>query len=352
MNFGAVARARTFRAAGLFCILMSSVPAYAQQADDTVLNVASLGGQLDQVFKAAFKPFEEQHHVTIHWTPGVAAENVAKVAASKNSPEFDVALLESLGHEVGSKQHLWAPVDQSIVTNYKDLVPHARPKNNDGVGIGIYLAGFFYNPVEFEKRHWAPPKSWNDMFRPEFCGHIGIMHPNVSYTLHTILMLSGGDPAHFNDGIAKLAKLKDCIPVLEPSAPKLEEKAQLGEYLVGIHGNIRVGYLIKRGYPIRFVYPEEGTVEAYSVVAAVNNAPHPKLAQEFMNWFISPDVEKQVMEGLYYGPTNIKIKVPEDLVQYGVPDAAVMKKMVYIEESTIVDRRRDWVRQTERALAK
>src|SRR5208337_1711305 len=166
-------------------------------------------------------------------------------------PEYDVAISENLSMAIGSEQHLWAPVDETIVTNYKDLMPQARPKTNDSVGVGIYFAGFFYNPQEFEKRGWPPPKSWNDLFRPEFCGHIGIMHPNVSYTLHTVLMLAGGDPARFNEGIAKLAKLKDCIPVLEPSAPKLEEKVQLGEYLVGIHGNIRVGYLMKRGYPVK-----------------------------------------------------------------------------------------------------
>jgi putative spermidine/putrescine transport system substrate-binding protein len=352
MKFAAAARACAFLAPGLALFLLHAVPAHAQSPGSTVLTVASLGGQLDQVFKEAFKPFEEKYNVTIRWVPGVAAENVAKVAASKANPEFDVALVENVGHSIGSEQHLWAAVDESIVTNYKDLIPHARPKNNDGVGIGIYLAGFFYNAPEFEKRGWAPPKSWNDMFRPEFCGHIGIMHPNVSYTIHTMLMLAGGDPARISEGIAKLAKLKNCIPVLEPSAPKLEEKAQLGEYLIGIHGNIRVGYLIKRGYPIKFVYPEEGSVEAFSVAAAVKGAPNPRLAQEFMNWFISPDVEKQVMEGLYYGPTNTKVPVSEDLVQYGVPDAAVMKKVIYIDDSTIVDRRRDWVRQTERALSR
>jgi len=340
-------------ACAVITLLFGSATIRAQSGDrSTVLNVASLGGQLDEVFKKAFRPFEDQNKITIHWTPGVSAENLTKVAASRSNPEFDVALVENLGQYSGSTQGLWAKVDESIVTNYKDLYPQGRSRNNDAVGIGFFLAGFFYRTDEFEKRGWAPPKSWNDLFRPEFCGRLGIQHPNVSYTIHTIIMLAGGDVTKVNDGIARLAKLKDCITVLEPSAPKLEEKIQLGEYLVGIHGNIRTVYLIKKGYPIKFVYPEEGTVVGVTMAAAVKNAPNAQLAQKFLNWFIRPDVQQQVMEGLFYGPTNRNVVVSEVMKQYGVPDSELMKKMITIDDSVIVSQRRNWVRQTERALSK
>ena len=298
-----------------------------------VLNVASLGGELDVVFKKVFKPFEEQNHVTIHWTPGVSAENVAKVAASRASPEFDVALVENLAYYQGSIQGLWAPVDESVVTHYKDLFPQAQPRGKDAVGVGFFYAGFFYQPQEFAKRGWAPPRTWNDLFRPEFCGRIGLMHPNVSYTIHTIIMLAGGDVTKVQDGIARLAKLRDCIPVLEPSAPKLEEKIQLGEYLVGVHGNIRTIYLMKKGYPVKFVYPEDGTVAAVTMAAAVKNAPNAKVAQEFLDWFIRPDSQQQIMEGLFYGPTNRTLVVSEQMKQLGVPDAELMKKMIAVDDS-------------------
>lgn len=322
------------------------------QDRSAILNVASLGGQLDEVFKRVFKPFEEAKKITIRWTPAVSAENLAKVAASRANPEFDIAIVENLSQHIGSNQGLWAPIDESIVTNYKDLFPQGRAHSNDGVGVGFFLAGFFYNSKEFEKNGWAPPKSWNDLFRPEFCGRIGILHPNVAYTIHTIIMLAGGDVKKVPEGIARLAQLKNCIPVLEPSAPKLEEKIQLGEYLIGIHGNIRTVYLIKRGLPVKFTYPEEGTVAGVTIASAVKNSPNPRLAQEFLDWFIRPDVQKQVMEGLFYGPTNTKVPVSAELKQFGVPDSDLMKKMLAIDDSIIVNQRRDWVRQTERALTR
>jgi putative spermidine/putrescine transport system substrate-binding protein len=347
------ATARILFAAGCAVVIgVTGGIGVASAQERPVMNVASLGGQLDEVFKRVFKPFEEEKKITIRWTPSVSAENLAKIAASKGRPEFDIAIVENVSHYLGSTQGLWAPIDETIVKNYKDLFPQAKPKNNDGVGVGFFLAGFFYRADEFQKLGWAPPKSWNDLFRPEFCGKIGMLHPNVSYMLHTVLMLGGGEAAKARDGIAKLAKLKDCVPVLEPSAPKLEEKIQLGEYVIGIHGNIRTVYLIKRGFPIKFQYPEEGTVAAFTVAAPVKNSPNPRLAQEFADWFIRPDVQKEVMEGLFYGPSNNKVVVSDEMKSYGVPDAELMKKMVYVDDSEVVTQRRDWVRLIERAMAK
>src|SRR5262245_59003713 len=87
-------------------------PASAQSSDkNIVLNVASLGGQLDEVFKKAFAPFERAKGVTIHWNRSVSAENLAKVTATQANPEYDVALVENLSHNIGSAKGLWAQID-------------------------------------------------------------------------------------------------------------------------------------------------------------------------------------------------------------------------------------------------
>jgi len=316
------------------------------------MEVASFGGSLDAEFKKVFAPFEKERNVTIHWTPAAPAENVAKIAAAQASPEYDVALLEGQTQYLGSARGLWAPIDESIVGNIKNLNPLARSYNNDGVGVGFHYVGLFYRPEEFQKRGWAAPHSWNDLFRPELCGQIGFMHPNVSYTIQTLIMLSGGDTARVPDGIARLATLKDCIPVLEPSAPKLEEKMQLGEYLIGFHVSVRTIPLMLKGVPIKFVLPDEGSNFNQSMASAVKNAPHPKLAQEFLNHFISPSVQKQLMEDVYYGPANLEVAVPPALKEIGVPDTEVLKRFTPVDVRVVDKQRMAWVRQVERAMAR
>ena len=313
--------------------------------------VAALGGALQQTLKEVFEPFEKQYSVTIRWVPvGSSVENVARAAATRQKPEFDLVIGENQSHYTGSVQGLWAPIDEKIVTNYKDQLPMARVPSNDVVNFGFYVAGVFYAYKEFEKRGWTAPTHWSDLFRKEFCGRVGINNVSVSYGLYTLIMISDADPAKVPDGVAKLAANKSCIPVLEPTPAKLEEKILLGDYLIGVHGSVRAIPLIKKGTPIKFRIPDEGTVIASSSVSAVKDSPNPRMAQEFLNWILRPDVQAQLMQKAFYSPTNRNVKVPPELVELGVPDAAVLQRSLRLDEKVVDSNRRQWIRQVERAM--
>lgn len=316
------------------------------------LTIASFGGVLDEHYKIIFKPFEESKNVTIRWVPGTAAGNVAKLAATKDAPEIDLVLSENFSFRQGAQLGLFAPIDETIVTNYKDVSPLAKPKTNDGVGIGFLFQGVFYREDEVAKRGWTPPRGWTDLTRPEFCGHVGMMDPNVVTTLHAMLALSGGKPANINEGIATLAKLKNCLPVLEPSSSALEDKVSRGTYLVGGHNSIRIIPMTKRGVPIRFVVPEEGHLISYSAISVAKNAPNPKLAQEFVNYFLDPVAQKGLMEMLFYLPVNSKVAVPDGLQRLGLPSPSVLANVLRVDEDEITKNRREWNQRVHRAFAK
>lgn len=319
----------------------------------TTLVVATYGGSLGASLKEVFEPFEKQYNVTIRWVAGgSSAESVARVSATKEKPEFDLVFGDTMTHYTGSAQGLWATIDESIVTRYKDQTPKAKVPTNDVITFGFFLAGLFYQDKEFAKRGWKPPTRWADLFRPELCGRVGIAHPNVTYGLHAVLMLGGGDPAKIGDGIAKIAANKNCIPVLEPSAPKLEEKVQLGDYLIGAHGNIRIIPLMQKGAQVKFLIPDEGALIAASTVSSVKNSAHPRLGQEFCNWILRPDVQIKLMEKAFYGPSNMTVPVPRKMAELGVLNADALKRAIYIPEKIIYENRRAWIRAIERAMEK
>jgi putative spermidine/putrescine transport system substrate-binding protein len=328
--------------------------AHAQSSGPpTTLIVATFGGELGASLKEVYQPFEKQYNVTIRWVPGgSSAENVARVAATKEKPEFDLVFGDNMTHYTGSAQGLWAVIDESIVTNYKDQSPKAKVPTNDVINFGFWLAGLFYQDKEFEKRGWKPPTRWDDMFRPEFCGRVGILNPNVSYGLHAVIMLGGGDPAKIGDGIAKLAAHKNCIPVLEPTTAQLDQKIQLGEYLIGAHGNIRVLPLMQKGAQVKFLIPDEGSLIDGSTVSAVKNAANPRLDQEFLNWILRPDVQVKLMQKAFYGPTNMTVPVPPEMAELGVPNAEVLQRMLSVPSKIIYEGRRAWIREIERAMEK
>ena len=319
----------------------------------TTLVVATYGGTLGASLKEVFEPFEKQHNVTIRWVPGgSSAENVARVVATKEKPEFDVVFGDNMTHYTGSAQGLWATIDESIVTRYKDQSPKAKVPSKDVISFGFYLTGLFYQDKEFEKRGWKPPTRWADLFRPEFCGRVGILHPNVSYGLNAVIMLAGGDPAKVSDGIAKIAANKNCISVLEPTVSKLDEKVQLGDYLIGANGNIRIIPLMQKGAQVKFRIPDEGTLIVATSVSVVKNSAHQRLGQEFCNWILGPDVQFKLMEKTALAPTNMTVTVPREMAELGVPNADMLKRAIYIPEKIIYENRRAWIRAVERAMEK
>jgi putative spermidine/putrescine transport system substrate-binding protein len=312
--------------------------------------VETFGGELGATIKAVYVPFEKKFNVSIRWVPGSSsAENVARIAATKDKPEIDLAFGDSMSFYVGSAQGLWAKIDPSIVTLYKNQAPKALVPTDDVMNIGFWLTGFFYQYKEFAKQGWKPPTSWDDMFRPEFCGRVGLLDPNVSYGLHAVLMLGGGDPANIKDAIAKLAAHKKCITVLEPTTAQLDQKAESGDDLIGATGNIRALPVMKKGAPIRFVIPEPGSLVGTTTVAAVKNGPHPKLAQEFLNWALLPESQVLLMNRAFYGPTNMTVAVPPELAEMGVPDAKALERAKPISDKIVYDNRRAWIREIQRA---
>jgi putative spermidine/putrescine transport system substrate-binding protein len=336
-------------ATGLLMVLCCAAQAQPS-GPPTTLVVGTFGGELGASLKEVYKPFETQYNVTIRWIPGESsAENVARVAATKAKPEFDLVFGDGMSFYVGVAQGLWADIDESIVTRYKDLAPQAKIPSHDVINYGFWLTGFFYQDKEFAKRGWKPPTKWDDLFRPEFCGRIGILNPNVSYGLHAVLMLGGGDPARAGEAIAKIAANKNCIPVLEPTTAQLDQKIQLGDYLIGATGNIRVLPQIKKGAQVKFLIPDEGSLIGTSTLSAVKNSAHPQLDQEFLNWILRPDVQVKLMEKAFYGPTNMTVAVPADMAELGVPNMEVINRSKAIPDKIVYDNRRAWIREIERA---
>ncbi len=336
--------------------VMLPLAAHAQAGrPPSPLVIATPGGQLNTVLREIAQPFERENNVKIEWVSGAAStEIVAKIAASKANPDYDVAFLDDLSLRSGSDLGLWAKVDEQIVTNHRFLLPSAVQATRDGVGYGLFYGIMFYNPTEFKKSGWAAPTSWSDLLRPEFCGKANFFHPNISYGVHALIMLGGG-VAKIDDGIEKLVAKRNCFPVLETSIAKFEEKLQLGSYIVGNIPNVRAVTLIQKGVPIQIVVPKEGTLIGAATVSAVLNPKQPErmaMAQRFMNFIISPPAQQTLMKTMYFSPTNSQVAMSEEMIKVGMVSTEGLKTMPAVQPELIVKNRQTWARNVDRAMAR
>lgn len=328
--------------------LLSASGAWAQ----TVLNIPSWGGSVDRAIEKAFEPWAKKNNVQIRLIPGTAASNSAKIIATAANPEFDLVSLEDVVFLSDvSKRDVLLKFTEKEVPNINDVPEHGRFKSMNGVPLGFYLNGLFYDVNEFKKNNWPVPTSWRDMFRPEYCKRVGLPGPATSYGINYLVFLSGFNFDKVPDAIKELASHKSCFPTLEPSSPKLEEKIQLGEYVIGIHGGIRALSLIDRGIPIKFITPKEGTALSATTLSVVKGSKNEKLSLDLLNWAISPEAQQIMMESGFYYPSNKKVKVPQKLIDIGMPDEATFNKARYIDSGVIGERRKLWARDVERLMA-
>lgn len=324
----------------------------------TEMNIETFGGALGETIASVAEGFEEENNVEINWVEGSGVENVARIAASQGNQIYDAAFVPQQSHFDGSQAGYWAKLDPDIV-NTEDVYDVLLPDSQDGAPVGLITTDVYYNTETFDEEGWEPPTTFDALTRPEFCNRIGILDPNQTYGLYTIFGLGGltqeeaeaGELENaWNQGLQKLASIKDCLPTVESSGGALEQKIQTGQYAVGTHGSVRILPLVEAGVPVTAVIPEGGAFLTLSLVAPVKGAPNPELAQKFVDWFLSEDAQTRLMTETFYGPVISTVEVPQDLVEAGVPSNEVIDQLIIPDPAAVGENRSDWFDEFQRTM--
>lgn len=216
----------------------------------------------------------------------------AKLLAEKDNPQADLVwgtaatsllVLDQQGMLEG-----YSPKGiERVSPEFKDTRDPAR-----WVGIDAWETAFAVNTKELEKHNLPIPRSYEDLAKPEYKGMIVMPNPASSgtglLTVNGVMQLKGE-----GDGWSYLDKLHDNMAVYTHSGSKPAKMAAAGEYPIGISFGYRVIEEMKKGAPIKVVFPEEGSgwdVEANALIKKDAIKPEAKL---FLDWAISDEMMKQ-----------------------------------------------------------
>lgn len=326
----------------------------------TEMNMCNFAGKLGEVIADVASGFEEEHNVKINWCTGTGSgsDNVAKIEAAKDNQIYDATVVDIQSQNLASSRGLWEKLDHGVV-NTDDVYEPLLAPNDDSVPIGMITNDLYWNKDIFEENGWDAPTSATDILDPKYCNQVGILDVNQSYGIYTVLALGGLTKAQaeagdiedaFQTGVDKLVGIKDCLPTIEVSSGGLEQKMQSGEYAIGMHGSIRALPIIKAGVNLGAIVPEEGPFLTLSFLAPVKNGPNPELAQEFCDWFLTPEAQTQLMNEIFYGPVVSTVDVPEDLAELGVVTAEQIDDLIIPDVDAVTAARPDWTDQYFRDL--
>ena len=231
--------------------------------------------------------FNKDHpDIKIKWVRDSTGIVTAKLLAEKNNPQADV---------------VWGLAATSLLLLKSEgmLEPYAAkgvdqldPKFVDQsdpptwVGMDAWVAAVCYNTVEAAKHNLTPPKTWKDLTKPLYKGHVIMPNPNSSGTgfldVSSWLQMFGKE-----DGWKFMDQLHVNIARYTHSGSKPCKLAAAGEIPIGISFAFRGAKSKAKGAPIEIIVPDEGVgwdMEATAIVAGTEKLD---AAKTLVDWSIT-----------------------------------------------------------------
>jgi len=311
------------------------------------LVIAGWTGGYDKMFEEkVFPEFIKQHTLKIRWVLGTSVGNIAKVKATKDSPEIDIVLADDIPQRAALNEGLWEPLDPAIVTNLPKLRPTNRLPGDQGVGLDLNVLGIVYHKEIFKERNLPLPTSWNDFFRADLQKRI--MVPTITtgeglMMLIQMARLGGGGERNIDPGFAKMKQLAPAVFEFTRAAAIQNSLFQRGEGWMTIQSYSTQSLAKEKGVPTEFVFPKEGGPARMATINVVRNAPHKRLAQELVNYVLGERPQEILSQELKSAPANRLSKVPPDI-------AAMLEKLYPIDIDHINASRAAWTERWNKEI--
>ncbi|HSG95101.1 MAG TPA: putative 2-aminoethylphosphonate ABC transporter substrate-binding protein [Afifellaceae bacterium] len=224
--------------------------------------------------------------IKINWVRDSTGIVTAKLLAEKNNPQADVVWgLAATSLLLLKSEGMLEPYAPAGVEKLDEkFVDKGNPPS--WVGMDAWVAAVCYNTVEAEKAGLTPPKSWKDLTKAEYKGHVIMPNPNSSGTgfldVSSWLQMFGED-----GGWAFMDALHENIARYTHSGSAPCKLAAAGETTIGISFAFRGAKSKAAGAPLEIIVPEEGVgwdMEATAIVAGTDKLD---AAKTLVDWSIT-----------------------------------------------------------------
>ncbi|MFK7857854.1 MAG: PotD/PotF family extracellular solute-binding protein [Granulosicoccus sp.] len=311
-------------------------------AADKQLVISVYGFGQDAFTEIVYKPFEAQCDCELIVETGNSVERLAKLEARKDDPEIDMAVMSTHDALAASRKGITQAIDVSRLSNHGKLYDIAKDPlgGNLGVGYTFYATSIVYRTDK------VTIDSWQDLFKDEIKGRVAF--PNVSTNqgppaLYMLGKAIGDDNASLKAPIAKVAEHKDDIVTFYERSSQVAQLMQQEEILAAPIGRFAWGAYTKMDLPLAWATPSEGQTGGMNVMILTEGAKNEDLAYEFMDFWLSTEIQTALAEALVDSPANSEVVVSDDIAANLTYGADTVKTLNLLAPDVILDNRDDWL---------
>ncbi len=233
------------------------------------------------------KAFGKVSGVNVLTTDDSTGNILAKIAAERNNPHWDVAWFDGdATMQTLDNQGLLLKWVSPNIKNYTALGRSLVPADHSYYPAGVTAAGVIvYNTKKLTPAQ--APHDWNDLLKPAFKGKVAENDPAYSgpaFPLISGMMLRMGGLAK---GEAYYTALKaNNLKIFQTNDPTIHS-VQTGANLVGIVQDSAYYAALATKAPLGVIYPKSGVTVLPGVIAINARSKHVKAAEAFVNYVLS-----------------------------------------------------------------
>ncbi len=316
----------------------------AAAAQDRTLTISVYAFAQDDFKTLVYDPFEKQCGCKLVVETGNSVERIAKMEANKASPVIDMAVVSMADALSASRKDLIDKIDSSKLANFDKLYDVAKDPNGDGMSVGytFYATSIAYRSDKMKIESWA------DLLKPEYVGHVAFPNVTTNQGPPALFMLGkaiGKDTPDLKGAIAAVGEKKDDIVTFYEKSSQLVQLMQQEEIWAAPIGRFSWAGFTKLDVPVAWATPKEGQTGGMNVMVLTKGSKNQDLALQFMDFWLSTDIQTKLAEKLVDSPANKEVKLSEaaaNNLTYGEDTA---KSLKLIPSAVALDNRDAWLKE-------
>ncbi|MGX7420364.1 polyamine ABC transporter substrate-binding protein [Carnobacterium gallinarum] len=314
--------------------------------------VISTFGLSEEVVKSdVFAPFEKENNVKIVVETGTSSERYTKLENNPNS-NVDVIELSQSNAAKGVEAGLFEKLDASKVKNMDQLTDAAKEVSKDGAGPAYSMnsIGIVYNKEKAGKEI----KEWSDLWDSSLKGKVSI--PDIATTYGPAMLYLANDQQKGNlekdKGTAAFKGLTDLAPNVVKTYGKSSDLANMfksGEIVAAVVGDFAVPMVTQADANVAYVVPKSGTYANFNTINVTKNSKNKELAEKFIDWRISQELQEKTAKSLNEAPTNKNVTLDDETAKdktYG----AVAERAKVIDFDFVNANLKNWIDKWNKTL--
>ncbi len=316
----------------------------AASAQDRTLTVSVYAFAQDAFAEILYRPFEAACGCRVVVETGNSVERLSKLEANSANPVVDMAVLSAHDGLAAARKGLTQPIDVSRVPNHAKLYDLAKDPLGGlmGVGYTFYATSIVYRPDK------VTVTSWGDLLSPELAGNVAFPDVTTNQGPPALYMLGkalGDDDYDFETPMAALGENVDDIVTFYVRSSQLTQLMQQEEIWAAPIGRFAWGGFQNLGVPVAWAEPVEGQSGGLNVMVLTAGGGNEDLALQFMDFWLSTEVQTKLAEALIDSPANAEVVVSDEVAGNLTYGADTVRQLHLIPAEAFLDRRDGWLEQ-------